>query len=134
MVQRPAFLLSCLLTGALLSGCGHSLQSVSLPGFDAAAWRRDARGCAGLRQAQLPALDKSREQLYNVHVDAVTDLLGRPDQEELQELTQRVYYYYVAPGPQCTPGQTSAATRRLSVRFGPLGTVTEVLYTAPAGQ
>lgn len=135
MVQRPASAHFCALAAALLlSSCGHSLRSISLPGFDAAAWRRDARGCAGLRQAQLPALDQHREQLYNEHVDAVTDLLGRPDEEELQELTQRVYYYYVAPGPQCAAGYPKAATRRLSVRFGSLGTVTEVLYTAPAGQ
>ncbi|GAB3825951.1 hypothetical protein [Hymenobacter jeollabukensis] len=129
MLQRPAFLLSCALL--LLGSCGHS--RLSLPGFDAAAWRRDVRGCAGQRQAQLAALDQHREELYNVHVDAVADLLGRPDEEELQEQTQRVYYYYVAPGPQCAPGHPAAATRRLSVRFGSLGTVTEVLYTAPAG-
>ncbi|GAB2942152.1 hypothetical protein GCM10027048_03310 [Hymenobacter coalescens] len=112
----------------LLAGCGRSLKS--LPGFDAAAWQQDQRGCGGVRQTLLPTLDQNREQLYNVHVDAVTDLLGRPDEEELQEQTQRVYYYYVVPGPQCAPNHPSASTRRLMVRFGSLGTVTEVLYTS----
>ncbi|RTQ46042.1 hypothetical protein EJV47_23090 [Hymenobacter gummosus] len=125
MLQRSAFFF---LGALLLGGCGHSLTS--LPGFDASAWQRDARGCSGARQAQLPALDSSREQLYNEHVSAITDLLGRPDQEELQELTQRVYYYYVTPGPQCQGAAASAAPARcLTVRFGSLGTVTEVLYT-----
>ncbi|WP_227764355.1 hypothetical protein [Hymenobacter sp. 15J16-1T3B] len=104
-----------------------------MPGFDAAAWRRDLRGCSGARQAQLPALDQHREELYSARVDVVTDLLGRPDEEELQEQSQRVYYYYVTPGPQCSGGRPDAATRRLSVRFGSLGTVTEVLYAAPIG-
>lgn len=127
MSLRSAFLLSCAL---LLAGCGHSLSS--LPGFDAEAWQRDVRGCAGVRQRLLPALDSSREQLYRARVSAVTDLLGRPDQEELQEQSQRVYYYYVSPGPQCAYGQEAPGSRRLMVRFGSLGTVTEVLYSAPA--
>ncbi|OON69979.1 hypothetical protein [Hymenobacter sp. CRA2] len=103
-----------------------------MPGFDAAAWRQDVRGCAGQRQLLLRALDANREALYNAHVSDVADLLGRPDEEELQEQTQRVYSYYVAPGPQCAPGRPHAATRRLMIRFGSLGTVTEVLYSAPA--
>jgi hypothetical protein len=121
MLQRLAFVF----WGALLlAGCGRSLGS--LPGFDATAWRQDVRGCQGTRQTQLPALERNREQLYGAHVDAVAELLGRPDEEELQEQTQRVYYYYVAPGPQCQ-GQKAAPARRLSIRFGSLGTVTEVL-------
>lgn len=122
MVQRAVIYLFCL---PLLAGC---TQSPTLPGFDAAAWRRDLHGCDGQRQAQLPTLYDQRESLYGTHVGAVAKLLGHPNEEELQEQSQRVYFYFVEPGAQCKPPLPSAA-RRLTIRFGSLGTVTEVLVS-----
>jgi hypothetical protein len=56
-------------------------------------------------------------------------LLGHPDYEELEEQTQRTFYYYIEPGEQCQPGRPRSSARRLMLRFGALNTVTEVLYT-----
>ncbi|AYA36423.1 hypothetical protein D3Y59_04745 [Hymenobacter oligotrophus] len=103
-----------------------------MSGFDATAWKQDARGCKGQRRALFNTLYQQRDALYGVHIGAVSELLGSPDEEELQEQVQRVYYYYLEPGGQCTPGSTAPKSRRLMVRFGSLGTVTEMLPTAPA--
>jgi len=107
-----------------LAGCGHALPDI--PGFQAAAWRADHYACAGQRAALLPPILAARPRLYEARANDVTALLGRPDEEELLAQTEKVYHYYLVPGAQCGPRHPHAATPRLSIHFGPLGTVTEV--------
>lgn len=112
------------LLGALI-GCGHALPQ--LPGFDAATWRADPYACRGQRRAAVPALARAKEQLYEARADDVTALLGPPDEEELRAGTEKVYYYYLEPGTQCAGRHVRSGAPCLSLRFGSLGTVTEVL-------
>ena len=124
--------LASLVAAGLLAGCGHALPEV--PGFAAAAWRADRYACRGQRAALLPPLLAARASLYEARADDVTALLGPPDEEELQVQTEKVYYYYLAPGAQCGPRHPRSAAPRLSLHFGPLGTVTEFMVDplAPA--
>jgi hypothetical protein len=108
-----------------LVNCGRALPNI--PGFDAPAWRADPYACRNQRRAAVPALLSVREQLYEARADDVTALLGPPDEEELRANTEKVYYYYLEPGTQCAKGHVRSAAPRISLRFGPLGTVTEVL-------
>ncbi|MGI4885798.1 MAG: hypothetical protein ACRYFR_12640 [Janthinobacterium lividum] len=112
-------------TGLALAGCGHALPP--LPGFAPAAWRADTYGCQGRRLALLPALLKAREKLYLTRADDINALLGQPDEEELREGTEKVYIYYLTPGPQCQLPHRRSAAPCLRLHFGPLGTVTEIL-------
>lgn len=109
----------------LLSGCGHALPQ--LPGFDANSWRADPYACRNLRRQAVPILALNKEQLYETRADDVTALLGQPDEEELRAGTEKVYYYYLEPGTQCQGHHARSGAACLSLRFGPLGTVTEVL-------
>ena len=113
-----------LAAATLLTGCGHALSEV--PGFQAAAWRADPYGCQGQRAKLLAPLLAARTQLYEARADDITALLGHPDEEELQVQTEKVYYYYLVPGPQCGPRHPHSAVARLSLHFGPLGTLTEI--------
>ena len=113
------------LAASLLGGCGHALREV--PGFEAAAWRADPFACQSRRAALLPPLLAARASLYDARANDVTALLGKPDEEELQAQTEKVYYYYLTAGPQCGPHHPRSDAPRLSLHFGPLGTVTEVL-------
>ena len=121
--RHLSFLL--LTAGSALSGCGHALPRI--PGFDAATWRADPYACRDQRRAAVPALLHAKEQLYEARADDVNALLGPPDEEELRANTEKVYYYYLAAGTQCAAGHIRSAAPKLSLRFGPLGTVTEVL-------
>jgi hypothetical protein len=109
---------------ALLAGCGHALREV--PGFQAAAWRADPYACQGKRAALVAPLLAARTQLYQSRADDITVLLGHPDEEELQVGTEKVYHYYLVPGPQCGSRHEHSAAPRLSLHFGPLGTLTEM--------
>lgn len=119
---RLGFLLTA---GSLLGGCGHAL--IQLPGFDGAAWRADPYACRNQRRAAVPALVRAKEQLYEARANDVTALLGPPDEEELRAGTEKVYYYYLEPGTQCDGRHARSGAACLSLRFGPIGTVTEVL-------
>ena len=121
--------LSSLLLAPALAGCGHSLPR--LPGFDAAAWRADPYACRDQRRAAAPVLAAAKEKLYEARADDVTALLGPPDEEELRAGTEKVYYYYLEPGTQCEARHARSGAACLSLRFGPLGTVTEVLADSP---
>ena len=116
----------------LLVGCGHSLPE--LPGFDAAAWRADPYACRNQRRAAVPALVRSKERLYEARANDVTALLGQPDEEELRAGTEKVYYYYLEPGTQCEARHLRSGAPSLSLRFGPIGTVTEVLSDPLTGK
>ena len=122
--QRLAFRLSYW-PAALLAGCGHALPQV--PGFDAATWRADPYACRNQRRAARARPHASQEQLYEARADDVNALLGPPDEEELRAGTEKVYYYYLEPGTQCAGRHARSGAACLSLRFGPLGTVTEVL-------
>lgn len=123
-VRNACFAAAAILSG-MLAGCGHALPQ--LPGFDAAAWRADPYACRDQRRAALPALAQSKERLYEARANDVTALLGQPDEEELRAGTEKVYYYYLEPGTQCSGHHARSGAPCLSLRFGPLGTVTEVL-------
>ena len=111
--------------GLWLSSWGHALPR--LEGFDAAAWRADPYACRNQRRAAVPALVRGREQLYEARANDVTTLLGQPDEEELRAGTEKVYYYYLEPGTQCEARHARSGAACLSLRFGSIGTVTEVL-------
>lgn len=122
---------SSLLLALLCSACGHSLPD--FPDFDTAAWRRDAFACQNQRARLLPVLNRHREELYGARTNAIDKLLGHPDEAELDEQTEKTYYYYLAPGPQCAKGHPRAPHNKLSLHFGATGTVTEIRYDlAPA--
>jgi hypothetical protein len=117
--------LAALLATSWLASCGHALPKI--PGFEAAAWRADPYACRGQRAKLLPPLMAARASLYDARADDVTALLGQPDEEELQVQTEKVYFYYLLPGSQCGPRHPRSAAPRLSLHFGPLGTVTEFI-------
>ncbi|HEX8427481.1 hypothetical protein [Hymenobacter sp.] len=124
------FRLSLLSVNLLLfASCSRSRPV--LPGLDSAVWRQDAYGCRNLRAPQAKSFLKAKEQLYGKTTATVEELLGRPDEEELAEQTEKTYYYYLVPGPQCEPGHQRSAANKLSIHFGALGTVTEVLTGSP---
>ncbi|MCB2410031.1 hypothetical protein [Hymenobacter lucidus] len=125
-------LLPALFCTLLLTACGHALPE--LPGFDAAIWRRDTYACQNQRQSQLNTLQKHKELLYGTRADDIDAFFGRPDEEELSEQTEKIYFYYLEPGPQCEPSHQRSTANKLVLRFGPLGTVTEVLFERPIVQ
>ena len=117
------------LPAALLTSCGHSLPD--FPDFDAGTWRRDSYACQNQRARLLPILEKHRTELLGARTNAIDAFLGRPDGAELDEQTEKTYFYYIEPGPQCEQGHPRSAANKLLIHFGATGTVTEIRYEHP---
>ncbi|MBC8084197.1 MAG: hypothetical protein H7Z21_13405 [Hymenobacter sp.] len=127
MLFHPLSLAVCCLL--LLTACGRSRPA--LPGLNTAIWSQDPYACRNQRATQAKSFLRTKEQLYGNTTATIESLLGRPDEEELAEQTEKTYYYYLEPGSQCEPGHQRSAANKLSIHFGALGTVTEVLTERP---
>ncbi|MDX5421116.1 MAG: hypothetical protein LPK14_02605 [Hymenobacteraceae bacterium] len=103
----------------------------SLQGFDSETWKADRYGCEGGRQAMVDEFEGIRRELYGKKEYVIRNVLGKPDSEELLERNQRIYYYYIEPGTQCTERNRLSEANRVEVRINPTGKVSEVTYKAP---
>jgi hypothetical protein len=118
-------LILCLL---LLSGC---FTPESLENFDSKAWKNDRKGCNGERVKLIGEFEALRKEFYGKKEFIVRRVLGKPDQEELLERNQRIYYYYIEPGVQCAGNNNLPEANRVEVRFNALAKVSEITYQEP---
>ncbi|WP_022823056.1 hypothetical protein [Hymenobacter norwichensis] len=113
----------------LLASCGQS--NTSVPGLNTAIWTQDTYGCQNKRSEQAKAFISNKEKLYGKTTAAIEQLLGRPDEEELAEQTEKTYYYYLEPGSQCDAGHARSNANKLVIHFGAIGTATEIRTERP---
>jgi outer membrane protein assembly factor BamE (lipoprotein component of BamABCDE complex) len=92
--------------------------------LDIAKWKEDKAACGQVRQNNLQELTRQKDKLKGLSQDAIVELLGRPDQNELYKRNQKFFYYLLTPGKEC--GSDSTA-HRLSLRFNAMGFAKEVL-------
>lgn len=117
-------LLLCL----LLSACG---VPDSLKGFDSKTWKDDRYACNDVRKTLIDDFESIRRELYGKKEYVVRNLLGKPDSESLLERNQRIYYYYLEPGTQCTDKSRLSEANWVEIRLNPTGKVSEVSYKKP---
>lgn len=117
-----------MLATLLLAGCS---TPDSLKDFDSEAWINDRMGCNGDRIRLVYELDSLRTEFYGKKEYLVRGLLGKPDQEELLERSERIYYYYIEPGSQCSGARGMSEANRVEVRFNSLAKVKEINYKEP---
>jgi hypothetical protein len=118
----------------LVSACGICCRPRLEEGeFDRQAWQSDTFGCEGARQSMVRDFQELRPQLIKLNTKEIMGLLGRPDAEELRAGSERVFIYYLEPGPPCKGGGRSAGANKVQVRFNALNQVSEVSYTQPIG-
>lgn len=117
-----------ILSGLILAGCStpESLQS-----FDSEAWKNDRKGCNGERAKLIDDLDTLKKEFYGKKEFILRRVLGKPDQEELLERSQRIYFYYIEPGAQCTGNENLPEANRVEVRLNALAKVSEITYKRP---
>ena len=101
------------LLAVLIISCGLPLPS--LDGIDLVKWKNDKNGCAGQRAAMMEALQNQKNKLEGLTETQISELLGRPDQNELYKRNQKFYHYFLQPGPACE--KNTAKPLKLSIRF-----------------
>jgi hypothetical protein len=108
----------------VLGGCTKNPQ---INGVDWDAWRADRGGCSGHRTAKIDTFLVQKNQLKGVTANYIGELLGRPDQEKLDERNQKYYTYFLESGSHCG-NHASATPMRINIRFSAIGLATEVIF------
>lgn len=109
----------------MLISCSSNTSNFN---FDSAQWKSDLNGCKGLRISLQEQVEEIRLKLVGLNERDIRQLVGKPDTEELMERSQKVYIYYLSPGPKCISTTIKEFTI-LKVRFDALGTVREATLT-----
>ena len=126
----PKLLIAPLLLFLLLSvSC---TEPARVEGFDSETWKSDKFACKGSRQQLEASFEQIRRGLYGRSEEDIKDILGKPDGEQLMKRGQRVFYYYLEPGSQCTVKDKLSEANRAEVRFNSLNKVSEITYKDPA--
>ncbi|HRK54410.1 MAG TPA: hypothetical protein PK185_10890 [Cyclobacteriaceae bacterium] len=111
-----------LLLFVLLSACSPSLPV--LDGVDLKIWKEDKDGCKGDRSKMIEAITQEKEKLKSLSEMEIIQLLGRPDENDLLQRSQKFYVYYLEPGPHCDPAFEES--KKLILRMNALGLTKEV--------
>lgn len=125
---KHQFILPALVVLGFLSSCS---TPESLRSFDSETWKEDRYGCEGKRGELADDFEDIRKELYGQKEYVLRNLLGKPDSEELLERSQRIYFYYLEPGTQCSDRSALSEANRVEVRINSLGKVSEVTYKEP---
>lgn len=112
-----------LLALLLCVACDKPLPT--LEGVDIDAWQQDKHGCKGTRNSMKRAMDAQKEKLLSLGQMQIVELLGRPDENELSSRNQKLFYYFIDPGPACD-GATDSLAAKLAIRFNAVGLAKEV--------
>jgi len=111
-----------LLFFVLLSSCSSSLPT--LEGVDLELWKGDKNGCNGDRRKMIAAITHEKEKLKVLSEMDIIKLLGRPDENDLLQRSQKFYVYYLEPGPLCD--QPSVEPKQLILRMNAMSLTKEV--------
>ncbi|WP_207430535.1 hypothetical protein [Sabulibacter ruber] len=111
----------------LIAIAGTSCSSDQKFNFNSDSWKADQDGCKGERVKLKPQLEEIRLKLIGLREPTIRGLFGKPDSEELLQRSNKIYIYYITPGPKCTTaGQAGNAVKNaLAIRIDALGKVRE---------
>lgn len=113
----------------LFSTCTPSAPEIE--GFDPYVWQRDKWGCSQQRAAMMPQLEEAKDQILGLRETEVIRFLGKADEQELYERSQKFLIYYLEPSKKCegtedSPGRVNA----LYVRINSIGITNEMFVRA----
>lgn len=102
-----------------------SCSNTSIEGFDKEIWISDRWGCNSRRVAMAEQIILQKDKLRGKSQTEIRRILGKADQFELYERTQKFFHYYLTPGKNCNEADSIA--KYLSIRFSPLDQASEII-------
>ncbi|MFD1142437.1 hypothetical protein ACFQ4C_15030 [Larkinella insperata] len=119
---------SLLLVYSVLVVSGCSAPPDRLGPLDLVKWRSDRNGCQGVRTAQINDFKAVRQELKGESANEIGKILGRPDNELLDDRNQKFYIYFLESGPQCQDPKLKTQSRSVALRISAIGYVTEITF------
>ena len=120
LILHPSRFLALLFL--FLLACGKPLPEFE--NLDITTWKEDKAGCHQVRWKSMKELQRQKDKLKGLSQDAIVEVLGKPDQNELYKRNQKFFYYLLSPGKLCG---SDSIPHRLSLRFNAMGFAKEVL-------
>lgn len=115
--------------GISLQACSPSEKELKLQKIlDLKAWKADRGGCKSTRIAMVDSLKAAKETIRGIDINAITDLMGKPDFQLLTGRNQKYYIYCLEPGVHCQDVKQGTNARTIALRFSALGIVTEITF------
>lgn len=108
-----------------LAGCSYS-DPLEIPGLDTAAFKGDRAGCNGGRKGQITLLKENRERFLGISENEIFNAIGRYDYQVLDRKNEKVFVYYLEPGPQCEQIQAPTQAQSLVLYLNAVKLVKEV--------
>ena len=107
---------SILIIVVLFSSCQ---ELPSLQGVNVEAWKADVGGCDEQRLKAIDTIISQSEKLKGLSENAMINLLGKPDQHELYERSQKFFIYHLEKGNKC-PQYDGNYFKSFYIRFNSL--------------
>ena len=95
-----------ILLSFLLLGCSIS-DPLEIPNFNAENFKSDRGGCKSLRVPEIENLKAAKELILGTSENALFKAIGRYDYQVLSKRNEKIYVYFLEPGPQCEYIQNS---------------------------
>ena len=103
----------------LVLGIMACSRTPELKGFDTEKWINDKGGCENYRISVVDTLISQSEGLMGLSQNQMADLLGKADQHELYERSQKFFIYHLESGKNCESYQ-GKYFNALYIRFNSL--------------
>jgi len=109
-----------------LAGCSYT-DPLEIPGLDSAAFKSDRGGCNGERKRQAELLKENRERFLGISENEIFQAIGRYDYQVLDRKNEKIFVYYLEPGPQCEQIQSPTQAESLVLYLNAVKLVKEVV-------
>lgn len=111
----------------LTISCGHDAFEID-QSFDGKQFKSMRGGCDNNRVPFIELLQKKKDVLLSHSENEILATLGRYDFQILDERNQKVFVYYLEPGPHCEQIQNPSEAQSMAVYFNAVSLAKEITF------
>lgn len=121
--MKKAFLVALAL---VMNACSYS-DPLQVPGLDAEAFQNDRGGCNGGRSKQIVLVKEHKDKFLGISENEIFKAIGRYDYQVLDRKNEKVFVYFLEPGPQCEQMQNPTEAESLVLYMNAVKLVRQVV-------
>lgn len=121
--MKKAFLVALAL---VMNACSYS-DPLQVPGLDAEAFQNDRGGCNGGRSKQIALVKEHKDKFLGISENEIFKAIGRYDYQVLDRKNEKVFVYFLEPGPQCEQMQNPTEAESLVLYMNAVKLVRQVV-------
>lgn len=110
----------------LLLGCSYS-KPIDFPELNIEGFKEDRGGCNGSRKDQIELIKKNKDLFLGISENVLFKTIGRFDYQVLDKKNEKVFVYFLEPGPQCEFIQNSTEAESVVFYLNAVKLVKEVV-------